>query len=385
MLSSALRGGLPAVDAEQPVVRVVSVPADHPYVRRVTAASGVSVLPDPPVPGQPDGVWWPPVALDPEWIAANADAADVLHVHFGTESFPAGHLTACLEAARRVGWPTVFTLHDLQHPQLGGRESAEAYSAQLDELATGADALVTLTPGAADEIRRRWGRDARVIPHPALLDLDRMPPVPSSDAVRIGVHLKDLRPNVDGPGTVAALLRAVDELRESGVPAIAEVRMHHRVRDEAARDEVRRLCAASPHASLVEHERLADRELVVALARLDACVLPYRHGTHSGWLELCWDLAVPVAAPALGHYAEQHEEGVAVFLPGDAESLSAAIRELLTAPGAARSGTPERTDAVERRRRSRADADAASAATQASLYRELVAAAPLAVGAGRAS
>ena len=54
------------------------------------------------------------------------------------------------------------------------------------------------------------------------------PAVRSFDGIRIGVHLKDLRPNVDGPGTVRALLGAVARLRADGLPAIAEVRMHHR-------------------------------------------------------------------------------------------------------------------------------------------------------------
>ena len=66
------------------------------------------------------------------------------------------------------------------------------------------------------------------------------------------------------------------------------------------------MAANSERMVLIEHERLDDRELANTLARLDVCVLPYGHGTHSGWLELCWDLGVGVVAPAVGFYAEQH-------------------------------------------------------------------------------
>ena len=34
-------------------------------------------------------------------------------------------------------------------------------------------------------------------------------------------------------------------------------------------------------------------------------VLPYRFGTHSGWLEACRDLGTTVVAPDCGYYADQ--------------------------------------------------------------------------------
>ncbi|MFS0866283.1 glycosyltransferase [Microbacterium sp. 179-B 1A2 NHS] len=352
-------------------IRVLAVPAAHPYIERISAAAGVTVLPDVPVAGADAGVWWPPAALDPAWIASHRDDADLLHVHFGTESFPAGHLTACIEAAHTAGWPVVYTLHDLEHPQLGDNT---AYERQLDELVSGADAVVTLTPGAAAEISKRWGRDALVVPHPSILaDAASLAP-PSADGTRrIGVHLKDLRPNVDGPGTVRALIGAVHALRETGVDVHGEVRLHRRVRDERARDEVRRLAQGTAHLTLREDDRLSDDELTAALSALDACVLPYRHGTHSGWLELCWDLGVPVAAPALGFYRQQHADGsVASFAPADAASLAAAVRELWQAD-ATRPGSTERAALVTRRRGERVRTDAAAAAQHADLYAELVA------------
>lgn len=352
-------------------ITIASAPAGHPYVAAISAAPAVVVLPDPPVPGAPAGLWWPPAVLEPEWIEKNKAAARLLHIHFGTESFSPGQLTAAIRTAHSVGWPVVFTAHDLEHPQL---EDQQLYAAQLDVLIRESDAVTTLTPGAASVIAERWGRRALVIAHPSVLAPEAVPPrVRASENVLIGVHLKDLRPNVDGPVAVRTLLESTARLRADGVPAVAEVRLHHRVRDEDARDQVRRLCAQDEHATLVEHERLSDAELAVALSRLDACVLPYRHGTHSGWLELCWDLGVPVAAPALGFYAQQHLDGsVETHSRGEVAQLTGALTALLASEAATRAGTQDRLDlcAIRRDRRRHTDAEASRA--HARLYRRLL-------------
>lgn len=359
----------PAETAARDIV-VAAVPTRHPYVQRVSSATGIR-LADEPTPAHGDPTrWWPPAALDPSWISAHAAEADLLHVHFGTESFPPGHLSACIAAAHDAGWPVVFTIHDLEHPQLSDQRS---YASQLDELVVGADALIALTPGAARVVRDRWDRDALVVPHPSLLPADAVIPdiLPSEDR-RVGVHLKDLRPNVDGPAAARAVIDTVAALRSEGIRATGEVRLHHHVREAVARDEVRALCAGAPFVSLVEHERLSDPELVVALSRWDACVLPYRWGTHSGWLELCWDLGVPVAAPDTGFYAEQHTDAsVDSFALDDSTSLRAAVTRLWAGPDATRAAGAERRELIARRRRERRRTDVAAAAAHAHLYRSL--------------
>lgn len=350
--------------------RVVAIPSAHPYVRRVGAGAGVELHDDPAVPGAPAGVWWPPQALQPEWIRAHSADADLLHIHFGTESFAPGHLTACIDAAHDAGWPVVYTAHDLTHPQLSDQRP---YLAQLDELVPRVDAVVTLTEAAAAEIRQRWQREAVVLPHPSILG-DR--PAPAFGTLgeehRIGVHLKDLRPGTDGPGTVRAVLDAVTRLRERGTPTFAEIRMQRSVRDDEQRESVRRELADHPHALLIEQERLPDDELFAALAGLDACVLPYRAGTHSGWLEMCWDLGVPVAAPTVGHFGDQHPgDGVTRYEPGDAASLADALAQLWSSAAGARPGSLARSQLIESRREHRRTTDAATAAQHAELYARL--------------
>jgi hypothetical protein len=360
-----------------PGIRVVSIPAQHPYITSVTAASGITVLPDPRPLGAPVGVWWPPVALDPEWIRAHASTADLLHIHFGTESFTADHLAACLEAAREVGWPVVFTVHDLEHPQLNDQAG---YRAQLDVLIPGADALLTLTEGAATEIHRRWGRTALVVPHPAVVPDAVVPEamVPTeftvSPVIRVGMHLKDLRSNIDAVAMATALCGAIGRLAADGLDVAAELRLHRTVRDNGARETIRDLAGRSERVTLVEHERLDDAELYRMLGGLDVCVLPYRHGTHSGWLEMCWDLGTAVVAPRVGFYAEQHPDGTVVpFEPDElGTALAEALRAAVDSPLSTRPGSTGRVREVSRRRGLRESELEALNRAHLALYRELV-------------
>lgn len=54
-----------------------------------------------------------------------------------------------------AGAPLVLTVHDLRNPH---HRDVALHDAQLGVLVEAAAAIVTLTPGAAETIRRRWGR-----------------------------------------------------------------------------------------------------------------------------------------------------------------------------------------------------------------------------------
>ena len=53
------------------------------------------------------------------------------------------------------------------------------------------------------------------------------------------------------------------------------------------------------------HDYYSDDELWAYLGSLDVSVLPYRFGTHSGWLEACRDVGTTVVAPSCGYYDQQ--------------------------------------------------------------------------------
>jgi glycosyltransferase involved in cell wall biosynthesis len=318
------------IDIHQPPaprpVRVAAVPAGHPYVRSVTDARHVHLLPDPPVPGAPRAQWWPPQVLAGDWTARHADEYDLVHLHFGLESFSPETVARAIHAAQRRGRPVVYTVHDLENPQLIDQR---AHLEILDVVVPAVDRLITLTPGAAADVRARWGRECTVIAHPTL---DESAPWEvsggdgsASTTVRAGVHLRDLRPNIDAIGAIDDLVSATAELADAGVEARVTVRMNERVRDEG---EAARVVAAAGIDGRVRVERgarLDDAALDRWLAGLDVFVLPYRHGTHSGWVELCHDRGVAVVGTAVGHLGEQHPDDFVAYRSGDGAGLAAAL------------------------------------------------------------
>ena len=120
---------------------------------------------------------------------------------------------------------------------------------------------------------------------------------------------------------------------------------------------------ASGLVDLRVHDFMPDAELFAYLASLDVAVLPYRFGTHSGWLEACRDLGTTVVAPSCGYYRDQgpvvsyvNEESTF-----DSDSLEQALAEAVERPGLGRLS-------VEARREQRAEI----AAFHADLYDSLV-------------
>jgi len=327
------------------------VPSSHPYVRAVTDPARVELLPDPTPPGVPAGQWWPPQMLLPEWLDTHAQSFDLMHLHFGLESYTAHELAETVATLRRLGRPLVYTVHDLENPQLVDQR---AHRAALDVVIAAADELVTLTGSADDEVRRVFGRATNVLPHPTLVQGDDVPTGTPHGVTRVGVHLRDLRPNIDGVGTTATLVRAIADLRAQGALVEAVVRMNDRVRDDEAAASVETLAAGADGMRVERGPRLDDDALSTWLAELDACLLPYRHGTQSGWAELCHDLAVPVIGTRIGHIAAQHPDDFHAFAVGDPVSLERAIVDA-TAPAWSSPGSPRRVAEVASRRRARLD------------------------------
>ena len=333
---------------------VASVPSGHVYVRHLAPLDGAGPrrLPDPvpkvqsPEPGQ----WWPPVMLSEEWVRS-ADF-DVFHLHFGFDAWDPPTLAGVVDAVHARGKPFVFTVHDLRNPHHVDRT---LHDRQLDVLVPAADGLVTLTEGAADEIWRRWGREARVIPHPHVVDLPTIAahagrPRPAGP-FRIGVHAKSLRASMDPAAVIRVLADALADLPDT----VLQVNVHHDVMPGGHREdsELAGLLARLDDQGRIDlrvHDFMSDEELWEYLASLDASVLPYRFGTHSGWLEACRDLGTTVIAPSCGYFADQ---GPVLTYAHDEHALGA--ESLIEAVRQARSDEPSPAATVDDRSRQRAE------------------------------
>lgn len=293
------------------VVRVASIPASHVYVRHLADPDGddgvVRLADVPPADGRTvPGGWWPPVMLDAAWIREHLGTFDVFHVHFGFDAKDPDELRDVVDVLDEHGVPLVVTVHDLRNPH---HDDPRLHEEQLSVLVRSAAVVVTLTTGAAARIRERWGRTARVVPHPHVVEPGRMRrPRARRSGFVVGVHAKSLRANMDVVPVARVLADVV-----SGLPGAAlRIDMHdellHRDGPHHAPDvvaELRALGDAHPAVDVRMHGYFTDDELWDYLASLDASVLPYRFGTHSGWLEACHDLGTTVIAPDCGHYAEQ--------------------------------------------------------------------------------
>jgi hypothetical protein len=218
-----------------------------------------------------------------------------------------------------------------------------------------ADHLITLTPGAAAAIKARWGRDATVLPHPHILDPDRIQQDrPTTDEFVVGVHVKSLRANMDPFPVLNCLAETVAGLEGAEL----QINLHDELFEPGnhwyAPDAGARLCsfARRPSVKVVVHPYFSDTELWSYLSSLTASVLPYRFGTHSGWLEACYDLGTAVIAPRCGFFHQQrccetYDFTEHSFSP---ESLEQAVRSVYRRHRA-RVGQPRATWPQRRRER----------------------------------
>ena len=310
------------------------MPASHVYVRHLGPPGNrwTRRLPDPvPRDGRKvPGGWWPPLMLDPQWIRKNQARFQVFHVHFGFDSLSAEAMEEAIKALRTAGKPLVFTVHDLRNPHQPDRRPHDSH---LDLLVPAADELITLTNGAAAEIKKRWQRDAMVLPHPhvvppAYLQAQRPPRQQGSPYV-IGVHAKSIHANM----AVMPVLQALAGSMGRWPDALLRIDLHDEVFDPRSHSYAPGVgsqimaMAEHPQVEVRVHPYFTDDQLWDYLRSLDVSVLPYAWGTHSSWLEACHDLGTAVVAPSCGHYGGQRE--CAVFHLDedglDGESLTSAI------------------------------------------------------------
>ncbi|MFB0833766.1 glycosyltransferase [Arthrobacter halodurans] len=307
-------------------IRVASIPYSQVYIRHLEpprpGSGAVLRLPDPDPAGGgkfTQSVWWPPVMLSAGWVAEHHDEFDLMHIHFGFDAISAADLRELVDELRRRGKPLVYTAHDLRNPH---HPDPGAHDAHLDILIPSADRVITLTHGAADAIRARWGVDAVVLPHPHVVDFPtleklqagrrdpatgRVPPPSADRPFRVGVHLKSIRANMD-PDIVDALADALAPLPHARLI----VNVHRDVVEPGTKDHRPDLAArlrdgaGAGRWTLDAHDYFDEHRFFAYLASLDVSVLPYRFGTHSGWLEACRDVGTSVVAPSCGYYRDQH-------------------------------------------------------------------------------
>ena len=300
-------------------MRVASVPRRHAYTRHIGwPGDGVTRI------ATPDATYRASDLVDAGWVRSHRDEFDCMHTHFGFGDVDLGSMQAWLDALVEVGRPLVHTVHDLENPHQADQHH---HRRQLDLLLPAADALITLTECAADRIERCWGRRPVVLPHPHIVELERVgEPRTRPEPLVVGMHLKDLRAAVHGPELWDAVAEVVggDErfrLRVDVYPAALE-------RGPAAGRCLERL-AAERGVELQLRPYGPDDDFEAYIRSIDVALLPYRWGTHSGWAEACLDVGTQVVAPASTCIPDQHPGIHAIDL--DDPDVGAALADVLDA------------------------------------------------------
>jgi hypothetical protein len=290
---------------------VAVIPHADPYID--------AVLPDDVVrvgtPGDPSP--W----LDPAHLAASVADVDVLHLHGGYRHLEVAALDEWTETVRRLGIPLVMTVHQLRDPD---EQEPTRHDAHLEAVLATAEVVLTLTPGAADEIAERFGRTAIVVAHPAVAAPD---PDLGAERGLVGLRLGHSSPALPDPVSVvrAALSGAV-----SGG---GRLRVLVDEADRVALDPAVRELADGGHLELLTYR---CHEWTAQLQQLHVAVLPEGCGTHSRDLEICRDVGTRVVAPSCGWFADQWSEVVSYGNDEqgglDPVSLTAAVAAALTRP-----------------------------------------------------
>ncbi|RAV32729.1 hypothetical protein DLJ54_02130 [Corynebacterium heidelbergense] len=317
------------------------------------------MLPDPIVDARDPQRWWPHPALQAQWWADNfpvdhppqphmaqmaedsagpADAVDAVHVHFGFEHLSVAEVEQFVAALRQRHIPLVVTVHDVDNPHLALPDQQADHRQRLGVLLAAAQCILTLSRGAQEEIERRYGRTATVVPHPPIVPDPQAVPRPMTrraeepgqrgmEHCTVGVFLKSLRSNVvRNPAFYRGLAATI-------YPATLQVFVHE---DQADDELIHHLRATRERIDIRVHPPMPDEELYRQIRAQDAVVLPYERGTHSGWLRMCEDLGVPVAVPDCGFFFSQAdpESPVREYSTGDGHAAGEALQELLVNPAA---------------------------------------------------
>jgi glycosyltransferase involved in cell wall biosynthesis len=291
---------------------VAHLPARTPYARKL-AGGGLTIVNSTSTPQAPAV----PQDMSFRWLREQPsfDFFDVLHVH-SVELAADQDIEAVLDRCERDGKRVVCTIHDVT-PMFSSDEAA--YAEQLRMLADRKISLITLTEGAATALRHALGpqHPVTVVPHGQVLPLDdprwrTQRAHPDGDSPTRFAMYGGFRPNrymfpvvanllfgtLSRPASVSILTRAVspvelDTNRDLGAVINAALARPERV-------DLR--LSPFPH----------DDEIADFLLSADALVLPYRWGTHSGQLELAFDLGIVPVVADVGYLREQWQryEGV---------------------------------------------------------------------------
>lgn len=282
-------------------LRVVHLPARTPYVRKIVSAE-FSIL-----NGTNSEHGIVPEAVSAQWLLDRRplDWLDVLHLHhieFDDFSTLARLLAACQDSGVKI----VYTAHDIAPMYC----PADDFQARMELVASSGASWVGLTAASVETLQDRLSGlgQVTVIPHGFVVQPDELAgksreggPPAAAEYLLYGA----LRPNRDHLATVANWSLSVTD-------QAARLNLLMRALSPAdfKRHDVPALLAiikSDPRINASMRAYPTDDEVVNAGLRADALLLPYLFGSHSGQLELAFDLNLLPVCSSVGYLKDQYD------------------------------------------------------------------------------
>ncbi|WP_200865632.1 hypothetical protein [Streptomyces viridochromogenes] len=284
-------------------MRVVHLPARTPYAWKLQSRD-FHILNGTEIPGG-DTV---PAAVTAAWLLEHGPLTwlDVLHLHhIDFEDLPT--LERLLDECLSHGVNVVFTAHD-SRPMVG---NAEDFAARLRMLHSAEVSWVCLTEGSVTALAEVLGErpQAAVIPHgyvaapESLAGLERES---SSSAARY-LMFGASRASRDQLSTMANWSLGITDPR-STLHILLRAFSPADFADGGRAPLLLETARRDPRIRLTMRPYPKDEEVVRAGLASDSLLLPYLWGSHSGQLELAFDLNLLPVCSLTGHLPEQYEQ-----------------------------------------------------------------------------
>lgn len=287
-------------------MRVLHIPARTPYARKLVP-DGVSIVNE----TQSSGVEIPRDASF-QWLASQSsyDFFDLLHIH-SVELTPLETLHMALERCKRDKKGIVLTVHDTK-PVFS--QDSVAHNIALKMCVEAGAQTSTLTKGAQKEIESDLGiasSNITVIPHGAVLPVDdhkwHLGRQSNDSLTCIFGMYGGFRPNRDLLTPSVNIAFGLPEL-DAKLVILTRAISPIEVRQNEEMRMLIQLANSSKRIDLRIFPFPSDNQIAEFLLGVDILIMPYRWGTHSGQLELAFDLGVVPVISDVGYYCDQYEE-----------------------------------------------------------------------------
>jgi|GEM_PF-1697530 len=284
-------------------LRVLHVPGRTPYARKIRSERFRIVNET----VTPQGLAVPRDA-SLQWLLAHRPwhEFDVLHIHHVEFESPET-LALALRETRKAGKRVVYTAHDVA-PVFG---DPAAHLARHEILAGNGVPFVALTEASGRDLRAALGGslDLTTIPHGFVIRPERASRYRAAGRSTTRTPTRFIvygsaRQNRDIE-SVLHCWRFARRLRDTTLHLLLRAPSRAGLAAEGAAWQAIREHAADPRLLVDVLPFPTDDEVAEAVAAAHCLVLPYRWASHSGQMELGFDLGVRVAASRTGYLADQ--------------------------------------------------------------------------------